>query len=71
MSAGKHTLGVEASVYLDTNAREVVGVEMWLRDVGGEPMLQVHTIGNGHNMSRTGEWLFDGTTEEFVGLFKS
>lgn len=64
-SAGKGTLGVSAFVELDTNAQDIVGVELWLRDFDG-PKLQVSAIGNGYNVSRSGELLFDGTIEEFV-----
>lgn len=69
-SAGKGTLGVSASTYLDTNAQDVVGIELWLRDYKGEPLLQVSALGNGYNVSRHGEMLFDGSIEEFVGLLK-
>lgn len=68
-SAGKGTLGVSASVYLDTNAQDVVGIEMWLRDFDG-PKLQVSAVGNGYNVNRSGELLFDGSIEEFVELLK-
>lgn len=69
-SAGKGTLGVTSSVYLDTNAQDVVGVEMWLRHYKDGPRLQVSAIGNGYNVSRSGELLFDGTIEEFVEVVK-
>ena len=67
-SAGRGSNGVTASVYLDTNAQDVVGIELWLRDFKGEPRLQVSAIGNGYNVRRSGEMLFDGTIEEFVEL---
>ena len=69
-SAGRGTLGVSASVYLDTQAQDIVGVELWLRDFGGKPRLQVCAIGNGCNVSRSGPMLFDGSIGEFVGMFK-
>ena len=67
-SAGHGTLGVSSSVYLDTNAQEFVGIEMWLRGFKGEPRLQVSAIGNGYDVSRSGPTLFDGTIEEFIEL---
>ena len=70
-SAGNGSLGVSAFVELDTNAKDIVGVEMWLREHKGVPMLQVSAIGNGYNVNRSGEMLFDGTIEEFVELLKS
>lgn len=70
-SAGKGSLGVSAFVELDTNAKDVVGIEMWLREYKGGPRLQVSAIGNGYNVSRSGETLFDGTIEEFVKLLNS
>ena len=69
-SAGKGTLGVSASAYLDTNAQDIVGIELWLRDFKGEPKLQVSAIGNGYNVSRSGEMLFDGSIDELVALLK-
>ena len=69
-SAGRGTIGVNAEVYLDTHSISTVGIEMWLRDVDGEPKLQVSTIGNGYDVNRNGEMLFDGTIEEFVELLK-
>ena len=68
-SAGKGTLGVSANVYLDTIAQPVIGIEMWLRDFDG-PRLQVNAIGNGYDVSRSGEMLFDGTIEDFIEVFK-
>lgn len=68
-SAGKGSLGVSAFVELDTNAKDVVGIELWLRDLNGEPKLQVEAIGNGYNVNRSGKMLFDGSIEEFVDLF--
>jgi len=68
-SAGKGSLGVSAFVELDTNAQDIVGIEMWLRDFNG-PRLQVSVIGNGYNVRRSGEMLFDGSIEEFVELLK-
>ena len=71
-SAGRGSNGVSASVYLDTNSQDVVGIELWLRDfIGKGPRLQVSTIGNGYNVSRSGHTLFDGTIEEFVELLNS
>ena len=67
-SAGRGSLGVSASAYLDTQAEPIVGVEMWLRDFSGEPKLQVSAIGNGHDVCRSGPMLFDGSIEEFVEL---
>lgn len=69
-SAGRGTLGVSASVYLDTNAQSIVGVEMWLRDFNGSPKLQISAVGNGYDTRRSGDMLFDGTVEEFVDLLK-
>ena len=68
-SAGRGSNGVSASVYLDTNAQDVVGVELWLRNfLDRGPRLRVSTIGNGCNVNRSGYTLFDGTIEEFVKL---
>ena len=68
-SAGKGTNGVSARVYLDTNAVDNVGVELWLRDfLGNGPRLQVSVVGNGYNVRRDGGTLFDGTIEEFIEI---
>ena len=69
-SAGRGTLGVSAAVELDTNAQDIVGIDMWWREYRGEPMLQVQAIGNGYNVNRSGETLFDGTIDEFVCKLK-
>lgn len=68
-SAGKGSLGVSASVYTDTCAQDIVGIELWLRDCKGETQLRVSAIGNGYNVNRSGALLFDGSIEEFASLF--
>jgi len=68
-SAGRGTLGVSSRVYLDTQAMDIVGIDMWLRDFRGEPMLQVSSVDNGR-IGKGGEMLFDGSIEEFVELLR-
>ena len=68
-SAGKGSLGVSASVYNDTCAQDIVGIELWLRDYKGETRLEVRALGNGYNVNRNGVLLFDGSIEEFASMF--